>query len=145
MIRIEKVILCFFTLIIASNVFLVFFGTQEELLIYFEIEKQQYIDTIVILSLFGVHAFFGILTMFLTNTGQKFKYRFLSLWGTIFGPCVFFIYNFKTMLSYQTDSDYFFYLMLLFFYYVHKNRNSVENLFRVYVKTLVNPLDVLPH
>jgi hypothetical protein len=131
----------FLAIIVLINACLLLVLLNEKLLILFQLDFQQHKETTIVFSLLGVHSLFALLTMFLSITGQKLQYRYISIWGVIVAPVLFSIYHFKTIISYEMDSFSFFLWLLLFFYLLLKIIKKEENILRTYIRTLVNPLD----
>ena len=74
----------------------------------------------------------------------KFVYRFYVLGFSLLAPILFLFLNFRTIISYQTDSYYFLPVLIIFYNFLLKDRKKEENIISTYVRTLINPLDILP-
>ena len=141
----EIKVLSLLIIIVSFNMALLIFSQSEKLLILLQIELQQQKETTIVYSLLGIHALFGLLTMFISISGQKFQYRYISIWGMVLAPLLFFIYHFKTIISYQTDSYYFLPLSILIVNFALKDMKKEEGAFTVYIRTLINPLETPPY
>lgn len=141
---IEKKTIATLVFIISIN-FLFLLSYFSEVLSYIlSLSQENILDSLIVFSLLGIHAFFALLTFFMTFTAQKYKYRYFFLWGSIILPFVFFLLNFKTILSYQTNSRLFILFSGIFFYSILLEKKKLKNLFRNYIKTIINPLDGMP-
>ena len=132
-----------FTLVV--NGFLIF-AYQSDIVSYlFNLNPENTSGTLIIFTLIGLHALFALLTMCLSLNGIKFIYRFYVLGLSLLAPILFLFINFRTIISYQTDSYYFLPLLIIFYNFLLKDRKKEENIIRTYISTLINPLDSLPH
>jgi hypothetical protein len=100
-------------------------------------------STLIIFSLLGLHAVFALLTMCLSLIGSRFIFRYYILGYSLLAPILFLFLNFRAIISYQTDSDYFLPFSFLAYYLLNKKRGKIQNGINVYIKTLVNPLDTV--
>lgn len=142
----EIKVFSFLVIILSINalLLLILFNNKLLFLLQLELEKQK--DTTILFSLLGLHALFALLTMLTSLTVQKFKYRYISVWGTVLAPILFFIYHFKTIITYQADSIYFVPLVFLFITLIlNRKINDEKSFMRLYIHTLINPLDSLHH
>ena len=134
----------FLVFILAVNCFLIF-AYQSDIVSYlFNLNPENTSGTLIVFTLIGLHALFALLTMFLSLNGIKFIYRFYVLGLSLLAPILFLFINFRTIISYQTDSYYFLPLLVIFYKFLLKDRKKQENLIRTYIRTLINPLDTLP-
>ena len=132
-----------FTLVV--NGFLIF-AYQSDIVSYlFNLNPENTSGTLIVFTLIGLHALFALLTMCLSLNGIKFIYRFYVLGLSLLAPILFLFINFRTIISYQTDSYYFLPLIIIFNNFLLKDRKKQENLIRTYIKTLINPLDSYPY
>ena len=132
-----------FTLVV--NGFLIF-AYQSDIVSYlFNLNPENTSGTLIVFTLIGLHALFALLTMCLSLNGIKFIYRFYVLGLSLLAPILFLFINFRTIISYQTDSYYFLPLLIIFYNFLLKDRKKEENIIRTYISTLINPLDSLPH
>ena len=145
MTNIEKKIMTFLVFILVVNGFLIF-AYQSDIVSYlFNLNPENTSGTLIIFTLIGLHALFALLTMCLSLNGIKFIYRFYVLGLSLLAPILFLFINFRTIISYQTDSYYFLPLIIIFYNFLLKDRKKQENLIRNYIRTLINPLDTMPH
>jgi uncharacterized membrane protein len=100
-------------------------------------------STLIIFSLLGLHAVFALLTMCSSLIGSRFIFRYYILGYSLLAPILFLFLNFRAIISYQTDSDYFLPFSFLAYYLLNKKRGKIQNGINVYIKTLVNPLDTV--
>ena len=132
-------------LILIVNCLLIF-NYQSNIVSYlFKLNPENTSGTLTIFTLIGLHALFALLTMCLSLNGIKFIYRFYVLGLSLLAPILFLFINFRTIISYQTDSYYFLPLIVIFYNFLLKDRKKEENLIRTYIKTLINPLDSYPY
>ena len=144
MTNIEKKIMTFLVFILVINCFLIF-AYQSDIVSYlFNLNPENTSGTLIVFTLIGLHALFALLTMFLSLNGIKFIYRFYVLGLSLLAPILFLFVNFRTIISYQTDSYYFLPLLVIFYNFLLKDRKKEENIIRTYIRTLINPLDTLP-
>mgnify|MGYP003682063503 FL=1 len=131
--------------ILVINCFLIV-AYQSDIVSYlFNLNPENTSGTLIVFSLMGLHALFALLTMCLSLNGIKFIYRFYVLGLSLLAPILFLFINFRTIISYQTDSYYFLPLIVIFYNFLLKDRKKEENLIRTYIKTLINPLDSYPY
>ena len=131
-------------LILIVNCLLIF-NYQSNIVSYlFNLNPENTSGTLIVYTLIGLHALFALLTMFLSLNGIKFIYRFYVLGLSLLAPILFLFVNFRTIISYQTDSYYFLPLLIIFYNFLLKDRKKEENTIRIYIRTLINPLDTLP-
>ena len=132
-------------LILIVNCLLIF-NYQSNIVSYlFKLNPENTSGTLTIFTLIGLHALFALLTMCLSLNGIKFIYRFYVLGLSLLAPILFLFINFRTIISYQTDSYYFLPVIIIFYNFLLKDRKKEENLIRTYIKTLINPLDSYPY
>jgi hypothetical protein len=81
--------------------------------------------------------------MCLSLIGSRFIFRYYILGYSLLAPILFLFLNFRAIISYQTDSDYFLPFSFLAYYLLNKKRGKIQNGINVYIKTLVNPLDTV--
>ena len=144
MTNIEKKVMTLLGLILIVNCFLIF-AYQSDIVSYlFNLNPENTSGTLIVFTLIGLHAFFALLTMCLSLNGIKFIYRFYVLGLSLLAPILFLFINFRTIISYQTDSYYFLPLIIIFNNFLLKDRKKEENIIRTYIRTLINPLDTLP-
>lgn len=144
MTNIEKKIMTFLVLILFVNCFLIFAFKSSIVSYLFNLNPENTSGTLIVFTLIGLHAFFALLTMCLSLNGIKFIYRFYVLGLSLLAPMLFLFINFRTIISYQSDSYYFLPLVIIFYNFLLKDRKKEENIIRTYVRTLINPLDTLP-
>jgi hypothetical protein len=134
----------FLVFILVVNCFLIF-AYQSDIVSYlFNLNPENTSGTLIVFTLIGLHALFALLTMCLSLNGIKFVYRYYVLGLSLLAPILFLFLNFRTIISYQTDSYYFLPLLIIFYTFLLKDRKKEENIIRTYVRTLINPLDTLP-
>ena len=131
-------------LILLINSLLVLANNSNLVSYIFNFDPENTSGTLIVFSLMGLHAVFALLTMCLSFYGSKFIYKFFFLGLSLLAPIFFLFINFRTILSYQTDSYYFLPLIIIFYNFLLKDGKKQENLIRTYIKTLINPLDTLP-
>ena len=135
----------FLVFILVINCFLIF-AYQSDIVSYlFNLNPENTSGTLIVFTLFGLHALFALLTMCLSLNGIKFIFRYYVLGLSLLAPILFLFVNFRTIISYQTDSYYFLPLVIIFYNFLLKDRKKQENLIRNYIRTLINPLDTMPH
>ena len=145
MTNIEKKIMTFLVFTLVVNGFLIF-AYQSDIVSYlFNLNPENTSGTLIIFTLIGLHALFALLTMCLSLNGIKFIYRFYVLGLSLLAPILFLFINFRTIISYQTDSYYFLLLIIIFYNFLLKDRKKGENLISTYIRTLINPLDSYPY
>ena len=141
MTNIEKKVMTFLVFILLVNCFLIF-AYQSNIVVYlFNLNPENSLETLIVFSLIGLHALFALLTMFLSLSGTRSIYRYYTLGLTALAPVLFAFINFRSIISYETDS-YFFVpsSLLVFFLFVHK-QEKIQRGINLYIKTLVNPLN----
>ena len=145
MTNIEKKIMTFLVFTLVVNGFLIF-AYQSDIVSYlFNLNPENTSGTLIVFTLIGLHALFALLTMCLSLNGIKFIYRFYVLGLSLLAPILFLFINFRTIISYQTDSYYFLLLIIIFYNFLLKDRKKGENLISTYIRTLINPLDSYPY
>ena len=143
--NIEKKIMTFLVFTLVVNGFLIF-AYQSDIVSYlFNLNPENTSGTLIVFTLIGLHALFALLTMCLSLNGIKFIYRFYVLGLSLLAPILFLFINFRTIISYQTDSYYFLLLIIIFYNFLLKDRKKGENLISTYIRTLINPLDSYPY
>ena len=134
----------FLVLILVVNCFLIF-AYQSDIVSYlFNLNPENTSGTLIVFTLIGLHALFALLTMCLSLNGIKFIFRYYVLGLSLLAPILFLFVNFRTIISYQTDSYYFLPVLSLFIIFLVRDRKKEENLIRTYIRTLINPLNTLP-
>jgi hypothetical protein len=141
MTNIEKKIMTFLVLILLINSLLVLANNSNLVSYIFNLDPENTSGTLIIFSLMGLHAVFALLTMCLSLIGSKFIFRYYTLGLSALAPVVCLFINFRTIISYQTESYYFLPFTLLTYYLFVKEREKVKREIDVYIKTLVNPLN----
>ena len=142
----EIKVFSFLVIILSINALLLYILFNNKLLFIFQLELEKHKEITILFSILGLHALFALLTMLTSLTAQKFKYRYISVWGIVLAPVLFFIYHFKTIITYQADSIYFVPLVFLFITQVLNHKiNDKKSFMSVYIHTLINPLDSPPH
>ena len=135
----------FLVFILVVNCFLIF-AYQSDIVSYlFNLNPENTSGTLIVFTLIGLHALFALLTMCLSLIGIKFIYRFYVLGFSLLAPILFLFINFRTIISYQTDSYYFLALLVIFYNLLLKDRKKQESLIKTYIRTLINPLDAFPY
>ena len=134
----------FLVLILFVNCFFIFAFQSNVVSYLFNLNPENTSSTLIVFSLLGLHALFALLTMFLSLYGSKYVYRFYFLGLSLLAPILFLFVNFRTIISYQTDSYYFLSVLSLFIIFLVRDRKKEENLIRTYIRTLINPLNTLP-
>ena len=134
----------FLFLILVINCFLIL-AYQSDIVSYlFNLNPENTSGTLIVFSSMGLHALFALLTMCLSLNGIKFIFRYYVLGLSLLAPILFLFINFRTIISYQTDSYYFLPVIIIFYNFLLKDRKKEENIIRIYIRTLINPLDTLP-
>ena len=145
MTNIEKEIMTFLVFILVVNFFLIF-AYQSDIVSYlFNLNPENTSGTLIVFTLIGLHALFALLTMCLSLNGIKFIYRFYVLGLSLLAPILFLFINFRTIISYQTDSYSFLPLSILIVNFALKDMKKEEGAFTVYIRTLINPLETPPY
>ena len=132
-------------LILLVNCLLIFNYQSNIVSYFFNLNPENTSGTLIVFTLIGLHAFFALLTMCLSLNGIKFIYRFYVLGLSLLAPILFLFINFRTIISYQTDSYYFLPSLIIFYNCLLKDKKKQENPIRNYIRTLINPLDTMPH
>ena len=135
----------FLVFILVINCFLIFTYQSDILSYLFNLNPENTSGTLIVFTLIGLHALFALITMCLSLNGIKFIYRYYVLGLSLLAPILFLFINFRTIISYQTDSYYFLPLIVIFYNFLLKDRKKQENLISTYIKTLINPLDSYPY
>jgi hypothetical protein len=113
MTNIEKKIMTFLVFILVVNGFLIF-AYQSDIVSYlFNLNPENTSGTLIVFTLIGLHALFALLTMCLSLNGIKFIFRYYVLGLSLLAPILFLFVNFRTIISYQTDSYYFLPLVII--------------------------------
>ena len=141
----EKKIMIFLFSILVINCFLIVAYRSDIVSYLFNLNPENTSGTLIVFSLMGLHALFALLTMCLSLNGIKFVYRFYVLGFSLLAPILFLFVNFRTIISYQTDSYYFLPVLIIFYYFLLKDRKKEENIMSTYIRALINPLDTMPH
>ena len=127
----------FLGFILVINCFLIF-AYQSDIVSYlFNLNPENTSGTLIVFTLFGLHALFALLTMCLSLNGIKFIFRYYVLGLSLLAPILFLFVNFTTIISYQTDSYYFLPVLIIFYNFLLKDRKKEENIIRTYVRTLL--------
>ena len=134
----------FLVLILLINSFLIFTYQSDIVSYLFNLNPENSSGTLIVFTLFGLHALFALLTMCLSLNGIKFIFRYYVLGLSLLAPILFLFVNFRTVISYQTDSYYFLPVLSLFIIFLVRDSKKEENLIRTYIRTLINPLNTLP-
>ena len=134
----------FLVLILFVNCFLIFAFKSSIVSYLFNLNPENTSGTLIVFTLIGLHAFFALLTMCLSLNGIKYIFRYYVLGLSLLAPILFLFINFRTIISYQTESYYFLPLVIIFYNFLLKDKKKEENIIRTYVRTLINPLDTLP-
>ena len=130
--------------VLLISCFLIFANQSNVVSYLFNLNPENTSSTLIVFSLLGLHALFALLTMFLSLYGSKYIYRFYFLGLSLLAPILFLFVNFRTVISYQTDSYYFLPVLSLFIIFLVRDSKKEENLIRTYIRTLINPLNTLP-
>lgn len=141
MTNIEKKVMTLLVLILLINSLLVLSNNSNLVSYIFNLDPENTSGTLIVFSLIGLHAVFALLTMCLSLIGSKFIFRYYTLGLSALAPVVCLFINFRTIISYQTESYYFLPFSLLTYYLFVKEREKVKREIDVYIKTLVNPLN----
>jgi len=144
MTNIEKKVMTLLGFVLLISCFLIFANQSNVVSYLFNLNPENTSSTLIVFSLLGLHALFALLTMFLSLYGSKYIYRFYFLGLSLLAPILFLFVNFRTVISYQTDSYYFLPVLSLFIIFLVRDRKKEENLIRTYIRTLINPLNTLP-
>ena len=137
----EKKVMTFLLLILFVYALLVFANNSPIVSYLFNLNPENTTNTVIVFSLIGLHALFALLTMCLSLVGSKFIFRYYTLGFAVLSPVLFLFLNFRAIISYQTDSQYFLPFFLLTYYLFIKQREKIQTGMNIYIKTLVNPLD----
>ena len=130
--------------VLLISCFLIFANQSNVVSYLFNLNPENTSSTLIVFSLLGLHALFALLTMFLSLYGSKYIYRFYFLGLSLLAPILFLFVNFRTIISYHTDSYYFLPVLFLFIIFLLRDSKKEENFIRTYIRTLINPLDTLP-
>ena len=144
MTNIEKKVMTLLGFVLLISCFLIFANQSNVVSYLFNLNPENTSSTLIVFSLLGLHALFALLTMFLSLYGSKYIYRFYFLGLSLLAPLLFLFVNFRTVISYQTDSYYFLPVLSLFIIFLVRDSKKEENLIRTYIRTLINPLNTLP-
>jgi len=137
----EKKVITFLLLILLVNALLVFADNSQIVSYLFNLNPENTTSTVIVFSLIGLHALFALLTMCLSLVGSKFIFRYYTLGFAVLSPVLFLFLNFRIIISYQTDSQFFIPFSLLAYYLFIKQKENIQTGINIYIKTLVNPLD----
>ena len=137
----EKKVMTFLLLILFVYALLVFANNSPIVSYLFNLNPENTTSTVIVFSLIGLHALFALLTMCLSLVGSKFIFRYYTLGFAVLSPVLFLFLNFRTIISYQTDSYYFLPISLLVYSLFIKKRKKIQSGINLYIKVLVNPLD----
>ena len=137
----EKKVMTFLLVILFVYALLVFANNSPIVSYLFNLNPENTTSTVIVFSLMGLHALFALLTMCLSLVGSKFIFRYYTLGFAVLSPVLFLFLNFRTITSYQTDSQYFLPLSFFVCHLYIKKRKKIQSWVNVYIKTLVNPLD----
>jgi hypothetical protein len=137
----EKKVMTLLLVILFINALFIFADNSQIVSYLFNLNPENTTSTVIVFSLIGLHAMFAFLTMCLSLVGSKFIFRYYTLGFTVLAPVVFLFLNFRTIISYQTDSYYFLPFSFLAYYLFSKKREKIQTGINMYIKTLVNPLD----
>jgi hypothetical protein len=137
----EKKVMTFLLLILFVYALLVFANNSPIVSYLFNLNPENTTNSIIVFSLIGLHALFALLTMCLSLVGSKFIFRYYTLGFAVLSPVLFLFLNFRAIISYQTDSQYFLPLSFFLCYLYIKKREKIRSWIDIYIKTLVNPLD----
>jgi len=137
----EKKVMTFLLLILFVYALLVFANNSPIVSYLFNLNPENTTSTVIVFSLIGLHALFALLTMCLSLVGSKFIFRYYTLGFAVLSPVLFLFLNFRAIISYQTDSQYFLPLSFFLCYLYIKKREKIRSWIDIYIKTLVNPLD----
>lgn len=135
----------FLVFILFVNCFLFFTYHSNILIYFFNLNPKNSFSTFIVFTLVGLHALFALLTMFSSFKGVKFIYRYYLLGVSLLAPTIFLFINFRTVISYQTDSYFFLPVIIICFNLLLNDRKKEENIIRIYIRTLINPLGSMPH
>jgi len=131
----------FLVLILLINSFLVLANNSLMAPYLFNLNPENTTSTAIVFSLIGLHAIFALLTMCLSLIGSKFIFRYYTLGFAALAPTLFLFLNFRTIISYQTNSRSFLLFSLLTYYLSIKKWKKIKAGINLYIKTLVNPLN----
>jgi hypothetical protein len=137
----EKKVMTFLLVILFVYALLVFANNSPIVSYLFNLNPENTTNSIIVFSLIGLHALFALLTMCLSLVGSKFIFRYYTLGFAVLSPVLFLFLNFRAIISYQTDSQYFLPLSFFLCYLYIKKREKIRSWINIYIKTLVNPLD----
>ena len=131
----------FLVLILLINSLLVLANNSNLVSYFFNLNPENTTSTAIVFSLIGLHAIFALLTMCLSLIGSKFIFRYYTLGFAALAPTLFLFLNFRTIISYQTNSRSFLLFSLLTYYLSIKKWKKIKAGINLYIKTLVNPLN----
>ena len=137
----EKKVITFLLLIFFVYALLVFANNSLIVSYLFNLNPENTTSTVIVFSSIGLHAIFALLTMCLSLVGSKFIFRYYTLGFAVLSPVLFLFLNFRAIISYQTDFQYFLPLSFFLCYLYIKKREKIRSWIDIYIKTLVNPLD----
>ena len=137
----EKKVMTLLLLILFINAFFIFADNSQIVSYLFNLNPENTTSTVIVFSLIGLHAIFALLTMCLSLVGSKFIFRYYTLVLTVLAPILFLFLNFRTIISYKTDSQFFIPFSLFTYYLFIKQMKKIQTGINIYIKTLVNPLD----
>ena len=137
----EKKVMTLLLLILFINALFIFANNSQIVSYLFNLNPENTTSTAIVFSLIGLHAIFALLTMCLSLVGSKYIFRYYTLGLTVLAPILFLFLNFRTIISYQTDSQFFIPFSLLTYYLFIKQKENIQTGINIYIKTLVNPLD----
>lgn len=141
MTNLEKKVITLLVLILFINVVLIFANNSNIVFYLFNLNPENASGTLIVFSVLGLHAVFALVTICLSLIGSKFIFRYYTLGFTVLAPVLFLFLNFRTIISYQTDSYYFLPISLLVYPLFIKKRKKIQSGINLYIKVLVNPLD----
>ena len=137
----EKKVMTLLLVILFINAVFIFADNSQIVPYLFNLNPENTTSTVIVFSLIGLHALFALLTMCLSLVGSKFIFRYYTLGFAVLSPVLFLFLNFRAIISYQTDFQYFLPFSLLTYYLFIKQREKIQTGINIYIKTLVNPLD----
>ena len=137
----EKKVMTLLLLILFINALFIFANNSQMVSYLLNLNPENTTSTVIVFSLIGLHAVFALLTMFLSINGTKSILRYYTFGLSVLAPIVFLFINFRTIISYQTDSYYFLPFSLLGYYLFIKRKEKIQISINAYIKTIVNPLD----
>ena len=141
----EKKVMTLLLLILLINALLIFADNSQMISYLFNLNPENTTSTFIVFSLIGLHAVFALLTMCLSLIGSKFIFRYYLLGVSLLAPTLFLFINFRTVISYQTDSYFFLPLIIMLYNFLLNDRRKEVNRIRIYIRTLINPLGSMTH